>query len=88
MKIKAKNLLAAAAIGGLLTGNALYAAHPGQAVDGSSVSMEEKKDSCSGKDGCKAKDSCKGKDKKDDKKAGDKNSCSGKDGCGGKDKKP
>ncbi|MDX2226995.1 MAG: hypothetical protein SFY92_07905 [Verrucomicrobiae bacterium] len=90
MKINSKNLLAAAAIAGLISGGLLSHVNAGQATDGSTSSLSEKeKGACGSKDGCKGKNECKGKGgcKSGDNGCKGKNSCKGKGGCGGKEGK-
>ena len=89
-----KNILAGAAIAGLIAGGALklHAAQPTKTDSSKSLAgllADEKKDKgdthdCAGKNSCKGKGGC----KSGDKGCAGKNTCKGKGGCAMKDGKP
>ena len=85
-----KNILAGAALSGLLAGGAIRAnaaqSTPSDSKASAGVLAEEKGEthSCKGKNSCKGKGGC----KSGDHGCAGKNSCKGKGGCAVKDGKP
>ncbi len=87
-----KNLLAGAAVAGIMAGGALnaqaaFASQTDHSITSAGVLADEKKGDthdCKGKNSCKGKGGC----KTGDNGCAGKNSCKGKGGCAMKDGKP